>query len=288
MNVGEHAQDGVPTTPRPPQVEIPPLPSERDSAAPDLARGSAGTLYGIGLGPGDPELITLKGVRLLQAAHVVFVPTRREGAQSYAATIAAPYLAPSRQQIIPLVYPAGRCEPATPKWEANADEIARRLYSGRLGVFLTEGDPLLYSTFVHALLPLRARHPELTVRVVPGVWSGSAAAAALREPLVEGDERLAVVPATYHEAELEDLVRQHDTLVLLKPQEDLATLRSVIESVGATAVWVQRVGRPEETVLRETADWPARRPDYFSLILVRGGRHLPHARRREPVETIEQ
>ena len=287
MNANEHARDAVPTSTRAPRAELPLLPSERVSAASDSARGPAGSLYGIGLGPGDPELITLKGLRLLQASDIVFVPTRREGAPSYAATIAAPYLAPARQQIIPLVYPAEWRAPAALRWEANADEIAARLQGGRLGVFLTEGDPLLYSTFVHALLPLRARHPELTINVVPGVWSGSAAAATLGVPLVDGDERLAVVPATYHEAELEALVRQHDTLVLLKPQEDVAALRSLLESLGATAVWVQRVGRPEETLLPDLADWPARRADYFSLVLVRGGRHLPHESRRGPVETIE-
>jgi precorrin-2/cobalt-factor-2 C20-methyltransferase len=287
MNANEYAHDAVPTSTKAPQPGAPLRPSKQVSSAPGSACGLAGTLYGIGLGPGDPELITLKGLRLLQAASVIFVPTRREGAPSYAATIAAPYLAPSRQEIIHLVYPASRRAPATHQWDQNADQIADRLHGGHLGVFLTEGDPLLYSTFVHALLPLRARHPELAVSVIPGVWSGSAAAAALREPLVDGDGRLAVVPATYHEAELEALVRQHDTLVLLKPQEDVEALRSLLESLGATAAWVQRVGRPEESVLPDLADWPARRPDYFSLVIVRGGRHLPHAHRREPVETIE-
>ncbi len=231
-----------------------------------------GTLYGIGLGPGDPELITVKGLRLLQAAAVVFVPTRRAGAPSYAAQIAAPYLEPTRQTIVPLVYPAGRGARAATCWNRNADEIAARLLGGRLGAFLTEGDPLLYSTFVHALLPLRARHPETAVQVVPGVWSGSAAAARLAQPLVDGDDRLAVLPATYALDDLPRVLACFDTVVLLKPAADLRALRTALAKAGASAVWIERVGRPEERVVRDLAALPDARRDYFALVIARGGR----------------
>jgi precorrin-2/cobalt-factor-2 C20-methyltransferase len=235
------------------------------------APGPGGTLWGIGLGPGDPELITVKGLRLLRAADVVFLPTRGEGLPSFAGTIAAPYLAPERQEILPLVYPSGRGAPTRARWDANADRIAARLCGGRLGVFLTEGDPLLYSTFVHALLPLQARHPEVAIRVVPGVWSGSAAAAALGEPLADGAERLAVLPATYAGPALRAALREYDTVVLLKPGRDLAALRAALAEAGARAVWVQRVGRPEERIVRDLADLPAERPDYFALVIARRG-----------------
>jgi precorrin-2/cobalt-factor-2 C20-methyltransferase len=230
-----------------------------------------GMLYGIGVGPGDPELITVKGLRLLRAAAVVFLPVRAEGRESYAGTICAEYLDPTRQEIISLVYPSRRGERDRERWNANADAIAARLRGGRLGVFLTEGDPLLYSTFIHALEPLRARHPALTVGVVPGVWSGSAAAAALAEPLVDADERLAVLPATYAGPELGAVLRAYDTVVLLKPGVDREALRQVIADAGATAVWVQRVGRPEQHITRDLATLTV--DDYFSLLIVRGGRH---------------
>jgi len=238
----------------------------------DRARSTQpGTLYGVGVGPGDPELITVKGLRLLRAAAVVFLPVREEGRESYAGTIAAEYLDATRQEIVLLVYPLRRGERDRGRWDANADAIAARLRGGRLGVFLTEGDPLLYSTFIHALLPLRARHPELAVGVVPGVWSGSAAAAALGEPLVDADERLAVLPATYAGPELGAVLRAYDTVVLLKPGADREALRRVIADAGAQAVWVQRVGRPEQRISRDLAALPPH--DYFSLLIVRGGRH---------------
>jgi precorrin-2/cobalt-factor-2 C20-methyltransferase len=230
-------------------------------------------LYGIGLGPGDPELITVKGLRLLREAHVVFLPTRRAHAESYAGRIAADYLDPTRQQIVSLVYPAQRGEPdSADRWATNADRIAAALSGGRRGAFLTEGDPLLYSTFVHALLPLRDRHPELEVCVVPGVWSGSAAAAAIAEPLADGDERLAVLPAVYARDELHAALRDYDTVVLLKPGDDLAALGDALRAAGATATWVRRVGRPEQQVARDLATLPPGPPDYFSLLIVRSGR----------------
>jgi precorrin-2/cobalt-factor-2 C20-methyltransferase len=241
------------------------------------ADAAAGVLYGIGLGPGDPELITVKGLRLLRAADVVFLPTRRADAPSYAGRIAADYLDSVRQTIVPLVYPAGRGARATARWNANADEIAARLTPGRLGAFLTEGDPLLYSTFVHALVPLRERHPAVVVRVVPGVWSGSAAAARIGEPLADGDERLAVLPATYALRDLPAVLQQFETLVLLKPGADLRGLRDALAGAAATAVWVERVGRPEERVVRDLDTLPAERQDYFSLVIARGGRRAPRA-----------
>ena len=232
----------------------------------------AGTLYGIGLGPGDPELITVKGLRLLRAADVAFLPTRGSAVPSYAGGIAGDYLDASRQTIVSLVYPATRGGAAHDQWNANADEIARHLRGGRLGAFLTEGDPLLYSTFVHALVSLRERHPQLAVGVVPGVWSGSAAAARLAEPLADGDERLAVLPATYALAELEHTLASYDTVVLLKPASDLDPLRATLARAGARAVWVERVGRPEERIVYDLDSLPATRPTYFSLVIARGGR----------------
>jgi precorrin-2/cobalt-factor-2 C20-methyltransferase len=246
--------------------------------------GSGGVLYGIGVGPGDPELITVKGLRLLREAEVVFLPTRAPGAPSYAGEIVAAYLDPSRQEIVSLVYPARRGQPPDrARWDANADLIATRLRGGRRGAFVTEGDPLLYSTFVHALLPLRTRHPEVAIEVVPGVWSGSAAAAALAEPLVDGDERLAVLPAAYACADLAAVLRAYDTVVLLKPGSDLAAVRAAIAAAGATAVWVRRVGRPEQEIVRDLAALPARSPDYFALLIVRRPRaDAPTAGARPP------
>lgn len=242
--------------------------------------GAAGTLYGIGLGPGDPELITVKGLRLLRAAEVVFLPTRRVDAPSYAGRIAADYLDPARQAIVPLVYPAGRGTRTTARWNANADEIAARLTGGRLGAFLTEGDPLLYSTFVHALLPLRERHPALVVCVVPGVWSGSAAAARIGQPLTDGDERLAVLPVTYALQDLPAVLQRFETVVLLKPGADVRGLRAALAEAAATAVWVERVGRPEERIVRDLDALPDERQDYFSLVIVRGS---PRGRRAHDV-----
>jgi precorrin-2/cobalt-factor-2 C20-methyltransferase len=225
--------------------DTPPAPPEGESEQQDRRP----QLWGIGVGPGDPELITVKGLRLLQAAEVVFLPVRRAGAHSYAGQIVAEYLAPARQEIVPLVYPARR-DTAAPErqWARNADQIADYLAPDRLGVFLTEGDPLLYSTFVHALLPLRARHPQVRVGVLPGLYSL---------------------------ADLRGVLERFDTVVLLKPGRDLAALQAAIAECDASMVWVRRVGRPEQAIIRDRAALPATRPDYFSLLIVRRRRAGP-------------
>lgn len=243
------------------------------SDAPLRAPHSPGLLYGIGLGPGDPELITVKGLRLLREAEVVFLPTRGAAGESYAGQIAAHYLDPERQQIVPLAYPATRAElPDHARWDARADEIAAHLQGGRVGAFLTEGDPLVYSTFVHALLAVRRRHPNLRLQVVPGIWSGSAAAAAAGWPLVDGADRLAVLPGVYSAADLLSTLHAFDTVVVLKPGRDLTALRDILVEAGATAVWVRRVGRPEQQIVTDLSALPAAVTDYFSLLIVRGVR----------------
>jgi precorrin-2/cobalt-factor-2 C20-methyltransferase len=205
---------------------------------------------------------------------VLFVPTRREGAPSYALAIAQSLIDVAKQQVVSLVYPAERSLRQEPgHWSTNADCIAALLRGGLLGAFLTEGDPLLYSTFVHAMLALRERHPAVALEVVPGIWSGSAAAALLAEPLVDGRERLAIIPATYGDADLASALAEFDTLVLLKPPQDFGSLRRLLAQTHASAVYVERVGRPEQTIVRDLSTLPDRRRDYFSLLIVRRRRN---------------
>lgn len=246
-----------------------------------------GTLYGIGLGPGDAELLTLKAFRVLSQVPVIFYPScgGREG--GFALDILqraferVPMLgqdgAPARGDAI-----HERCRPLStsmprgadaerPHWTAAAEIVADVLRSGQDAAFITEGDPLLYSTFIHLQTALAERCPEARVEIIPGVSSITAAAARTAFPLAIGDERIAVLPATYDPDALERLLDTFDSVVLLKVSRVLDRVLTILERRRwvANAVFVERCGTPGERIVTDVASLRGQRVDYFSLLLVR-------------------
>lgn len=237
-----------------------------------MADGSP-KLYGVGVGPGDPELMTLKAQRILATVPVVFVPVSRRGEQSYAATIAAAYLREPGRRVIELVYAMTKDEGlAQAAWQASADRIASELARAKEGAFLTEGDPMLYSTFIHTFLTLRAEHLEILVEIVPGVSSVTGAAAAAQWPLADRDDRLAVLPATYERDLLRRALCEFDSVVLLKVNRVMDRVLDLLAELDLLdgAVYVRRCGRPEQEIVRDVRTLRGQKLDYFSLLLVRG------------------
>jgi precorrin-2/cobalt-factor-2 C20-methyltransferase len=231
-----------------------------------------GTLYGIGLGPGDPELLTLKAYRVLREVALVYVPVARRGAQSYARTIAAPYLDPPRQRITELVFSMHADEEGKARqWRENAAIMARDLDGGASAAFLTAGDPMLYSTFLHVTGALRELRPDLPVVAIPGVSSPHAAAAAALVPLADCDERLAVLPASYEDGRLREAFESFDTVVLLKVARVIDRVLDLLEELDLIdgATYVGHCGRPEETIVRDVRNLRGQNLDYFSLLIVR-------------------
>jgi precorrin-2/cobalt-factor-2 C20-methyltransferase len=225
-----------------------------------------GTLYALGVGPGDPDLMTVKARRLLQEVPLIFATTRRAGSPSYALEVARPFLDEARQQVVVLPFPA-----AGEGWAGHARGIAARLQETD-AAFLTEGDPLLYSSFL-GLLPC-LKHMPLEVCVVPGVASPLAAAAAAGLPLADDEQRLAILPAMYALDSLPHTLSTFDTVVLLKVAPVLEPVLECLEAAGYAerVLHVRRVGRPEQSVLIGSEAIRAAPPtvtsDYFSLLLV--------------------
>lgn len=230
-----------------------------------------GTLYGLGLGPGDPELLTLKAARLLAAVPVIAYLQPNDG-ESMARAIAAPHL-PGGQAEVAFAMPM-RMDPAVgaPAYDRGAAEIAAHLEAGRDVAFLCEGDPFLFGSFMYVFDRLAAAH---TVVTVPGVSSPGAAAAAAGLPLVSRNESLAVVPATLDENTLTQRLTHADAAVILKLGRHLDKARRALVAAGMAkgAVVVTRATFDDETVfpLEDAVD----RLPYFSLILARRPESLP-------------
>jgi precorrin-2/cobalt-factor-2 C20-methyltransferase len=228
-----------------------------------------GTLYALGLGPGDPELITLKALRILRRAPTLLVPVRRATDPGYAWRIAEPHLEPGAQRVLRLPFPQGMGDPELDEqWERHCAPILEALAAGD-AAFLTEGDPLLYSTFIQVAARLRGLAPGLAIEVVPGVSSITAAAAVAGQPLVARGGRLAVLPAVYSPDDLRRTLRDFETVVLLKVNRVLDRIVPLLEELGLadSALLVERVGRPEQRLVRGLRAF-AGPVDYFSLIIV--------------------
>jgi precorrin-2/cobalt-factor-2 C20-methyltransferase len=231
-----------------------------------LEEAVTGRLYGVGVGPGDPELITLKAVRILAAVPVVAYPATGDG--SLARAIAAPHIPPGRSEIaISLAMRPGR--PPQEAYDEAAAEIAKHLKAGRDVAVLCEGDPFFYGSFVYLHERLAGRFP---CTVVPGVSSLTACAAASGRPLATRDAVLAVLPATLPDPELESRLLAADSAAILKLGRHTPRIRALLGRLGllGSAVFVAHAGRAEEEVLpfADRADAVA---PYFSMVLISKG-----------------
>jgi precorrin-2 C20-methyltransferase/precorrin-3B C17-methyltransferase len=239
-----------------------------------------GTLWGVGLGPGDPELVTVKAARVIAEADVVAYHSARHG-HSIARGIAEPYLRPGQLEEH-LVYPVttettdhrdGYAGAMEDFYRESAERIAAHLGAGRNVALLAEGDPLFYSSYMHM-------HRRLTQRfnavIVPGVTSVSAASAAIATPLVQGDEVLAILPGTLPVDELRRRLADTDAAVVLKLGRSYPAVREALSSTGRLddAFYVERASTPRQRVL-PAGDVDDQKVPYFALAV------LPGARRRE-------
>jgi precorrin-2/cobalt-factor-2 C20-methyltransferase len=227
-----------------------------------------GTLYGVGVGPGNPDLITLKAARIIRDAPVIAVPVTQPAGESYALSIAAG-LVPLGGNVLRLHFPMTRNVAARiAKRRAAAEQIAEHLRAGRDVAFLTEGDPTLHSTFGYVLEHLPGAFP---VAVVPGVTSVTAAAADAAQPLVRAGERLAVLPATFEDMEaLEPILRAFDTVVLMKVHSVLDAVVDLLDGLGVAgqAIVVERASHPAGRVHRDVLALRSESVNYLSLMII--------------------
>lgn len=228
-----------------------------------------GTFYGIGVGPGDPELITVKAVRAIGMADIVIAPKTEKKDGSVALDIARPYLKDS-VRIVYQVFPMVRhFEEDTAAWEKNKDEIMAFLKEGKNVAFLTLGDAMFYSTYIyiHRLL-VRA---DIDIETIPGIPAFIAMGSNLGWPIVEGDDVLSVIPATADEERIDRALSVSSNAVIMKVYKNFPQIQRLLSKHGMidNSVMVSRAGMPDEERIydiRSRGDEPA---NYLSTILAR-------------------
>lgn len=229
-----------------------------------------GTLYGISVGPGDPELITLKGLRSLQQVPVVAFPSGVQGKPGIAQQLVAQWLRPDQVQLA-LTFPyVQNMAVLSQAWQVAAQQVWQYLREGQDVAFACEGDVSFYSTFTYLAQTLQHLHPEAPVQLVPGVCSPMAATAALGLPLTIRQERLVVLPALYTVGELEAVLEWADVVVLMKVSSVYEQVWKVLQQRGLLSKsWVvERATLPEQVIHSDLRDRPTLKLPYFSLLIV--------------------
>lgn len=231
-----------------------------------------GTLYGVSLGPGDPDLITRRAWDLLHSDALWTHPVRKKDGDSYALDIAQRAGLAGANDSIPLHFPMTNNEGLLAKyWLLAAQTVLDLLNSGRDVCFLVEGDASTYSTFSHLARTVQALDASTRISIVPGISSYHAAAAHLQMPLADTDDAIAIIPAAYGLSVIEDMLDKVDTLVLLKVKPllddiiDLLARRGILDQ----ARFVEKVGSLEERTVIDVASLKHTKVNYLSLMLVR-------------------
>lgn len=230
-----------------------------------------GTLYGIGVGPGDPELISLKGLRLLQQAPVVAFPAGIGGKPGVAEQIIQDWEQPQQVRLA-LAFPYVQ-DPQTlaAAWTTAAETVWQYLALGQDVVFVSEGDVSFYSTFTYLAQTLRDHHPKVQIQTIPGICSPLAAAAALGIPLTTGSDRLVILPALYTVAELEAVLDWADVVVLLKVSSVYSQVWSVLSQRNLLdhSYVIERATSAQQGIYHNLQDLPDLLLPYFSLMVIK-------------------
>ena len=238
-----------------------------------------GKFIGIGVGPGDPELITIKAVKALQTADVVCIPKANADKASLAVTMVKQILDERKvkPEMLELIFPMTKDDISNQTlWDKNADVIAQKVNNGRTVVFITLGDPMFYSTFIYLYQSLQKGHPSLSLEIIPGVSAFNACASSAKISLAEKEELITVIPSGLDEKLVEEAAKYSDNLVFIKCAYRLKELIPILERAGfkknsAIAI-VRRCSMPNETVtvgkLCDAPNWDISE-DYFTIAIVK-------------------
>ena len=243
-----------------------------------------GKLYVIGVGPGDPELLTLKAVRILKEVQCICVPKGREEGSSLALSIVDKAIDINGKEIIEAHFPMRKTKTNTPtlqysnapdceldtKWQETIETVYSRLNKGTDMAFITIGDPTIYSTFFYLYDKLLELNPELSIEIIPGVSSINTAAARANLSLSLADEKIAILPATYTD-NIKETLERFDTIILMKVHRVFDRVLTILNEMNLTnnAVYVSRAGMDDEKIFKNIRDIKEGDLNYFSVVIIK-------------------
>ena len=229
-----------------------------------------GNFYGIGLGPGDPELITLKALHTIQRADCIFVPKSDSKEDSLALEIVKDYV--KGKKIIEQIYPMTKDkETLNTAWLKAAEEIHNEVKKGYDVVYLTLGDSMTFSTYIYLLRHLNTMLPEKAIHTIPGITSYNAAACAANFPLLTGDEKLAVIPIPKDIAELRPILEYFDTVVMMKVAKKLDEVIQLLEDMklSRNALFASYIGQKDAYLTCDIVSLKGSGRGYMSVLIVK-------------------
>lgn len=230
-----------------------------------------GTLYGISVGTGDAELITVKGLRILQQVEIVAFPSGMNHKPGIAEQIIKPWL--SEQTQLALEFPYIQDEQLLQKaWNKAAEEVWNYLKSGKDVAFACEGDISFYSTFNYLAQTVAINYPEVKIEMIPGVCSPLAAASALGIPLTKHQEKIVILPALYTVQELEYVLLWADVVVLMKVSSVYQKVWTILQKLNLlkTSFIVERATCSNQVIYRDLSNYPELKLSYFSVLIIKG------------------
>ena len=191
-------------------------------------------LIGIGVGPGDPELLTLKAAKAIQDADIIMCPASNEDRPSIAFSVVSPLIDKSKnQEIVKLIFPMTKDQDVLKQtWKRNAKIMAQRVLSGKNVVYLTVGDPYLYSTWIYMHRDLKANYPEMNITVIPGIVSMFTFASKVGVSIAEGAEKVAIIPSCYDLSSVKEIAKNSETMVFLKDGRYFDNVIRVLKESG--------------------------------------------------------
>ena len=237
-----------------------------------------GGLIAIGVGPGDPDLLTVKAVNAIQTADIIMCPASKEDRPSIALSIVSSLIDKTKnQEIIKLIFPMTKDKDVLEQtWKKNAKIMAETVLSGKNVVYLTVGDPYLYSTWIYMHKDLEENYPDMSINVIPGIVSMFTFASKVGVSIAEGAEKVAIIPSCYDLSSVKEIAKNSETMVFLKDGRYFDQVIEVLKESGFPDDTIFAIGQDlgtENEIIRKLTlgevNDDTLTTKYFSILVVK-------------------